>query len=165
METKIGPKHLCMLHKQIFQSESELGKHFCQCGLPNSSDNGKKNKKNFCSPARKIMDKGKKLSLQDNEQRKEIEENSNNTNTGFQQRKETEENSNNAKKGILTDTSEQSDGKTHELKCEVCEKQVHSVTYFSLHVDICKKVNLACKKCAKKWKSLKHVSKSLESMQ
>ena len=49
MENKIGPKHLHMLCKQIFQSESELGKHFCQCGLPNSNDNGKKNK-NFCSP-------------------------------------------------------------------------------------------------------------------
>ena len=36
MENKIGPKCLCMLCKQIFQSESELDKHFCQCVLPNS---------------------------------------------------------------------------------------------------------------------------------
>ena len=57
--------------------------------------NGKKNKKLLQSR------------LQDNEQRKEIEENSNNTNTGFPQRKETEENSNNAKTSFLPDTSEQ----------------------------------------------------------
>ena len=47
---KIGSKHLCMLCKQIFQSESELDSGseldiFFQCGLPNSSDNGKQNKK------------------------------------------------------------------------------------------------------------------------
>ena len=60
--------------------------------------------------------------MKDNEQRKEIEINSNNTKTDLPQRKETEENSNNAKTGFLPDTSKQPEDKTHELKCGVCEK-------------------------------------------
>ena len=113
--------------KQIFDSESDLDKHFLKYGVP-------------CSKERKKEKKPKKSSLKSHENEKETKDTSRNTNPVLDLHK---------------DTSQELLVNTLKLKCDICEKYFYSSNNLGKHVEICKKVNLPCEKCGKEYKSVK----------
>ena len=135
VRNKTGNNNVCLLCKQIFESESDLDKHFLKCGVP-------------CSKERKKEKKPKKSSLKSHENEKETKDTSRNTNPVLDLHK---------------DTSQELPVNTLKLKCDICEKYFYSSNNLGKHVEICKKVNLPCEKCGKEYKSVKQFNNHLRT--